>query len=57
VSIFYLFSQYFFKVKNVLIIPKSYNQDKVAQYQGSKGNNATFDVDNTVWVVLLEETP
>jgi hypothetical protein len=27
------------------MIPKSYNQDKLAQYQGSKGHTATSDED------------
>ncbi len=28
----------------ILVIPKSYHQDKLAQYQCSKGHNATSDV-------------
>jgi hypothetical protein len=36
--------KYLLKAKNVLIIPKSYNQDKLAQYQGrSKGHDVTSD--------------
>jgi hypothetical protein len=37
-------AKYLLKVKTVLITPKSYNEDKLAQYQGSKGHNATSDV-------------
>jgi hypothetical protein len=36
--------KYLLNVKNVQIIPKSYTQDYLAQYQGSKGHNATSDV-------------
>ncbi len=40
---------YFLKVENVLMIPKSYFQDNLAQYQGSKGHSATFDVSPVVF--------
>ncbi len=35
--------KYLLQVKNVLIIPKSYIQDDLTQYQGSKGHSATSD--------------
>jgi hypothetical protein len=34
---------YLLKVENVLRIPKSYIQDDLTQYQGSKGHSATSD--------------
>jgi hypothetical protein len=36
-------NEYLLKVINILIFPKLYNQDKLAKYQGSKGQNATSD--------------
>jgi hypothetical protein len=36
--------KYLLKVTNDLFILKSYTQVKLAQYQGSKGHNATSDV-------------
>ncbi len=36
-------TEYLLKVKKGLKIPKSYNQDELAQYQGSYGHNASSD--------------
>jgi hypothetical protein len=43
--------KYLLKVTNKFIILKSYTQVKLAQYQVSKGYNATSDVDLLQWAM------